>query len=512
MRLRVALLAFLLAPAARADDLAKKLEAVMDRPDYAQAHWGVLVVNAKSGEVVYARNPDKLFTPASTTKLFSCAAAMIALGADSKFETPVYQRGKLGKDGTLDGDLVLVASGDLTFGGRTTADGKTAFKDHDHVYANSGLMDSEVTDTNPVGGLDDLAKQIAKAGIKEVTGEILIDDRLYARAKGSGSGPDAVSPIMVNDNLVDLVITPPDTVDGKPKVEMRPACGLVQLDADVTTGLPLGRPTLTLAALSPTQFAVRGKVPLKGKPVVRIFPVDDPALFARALFIESLRRAGVRVSAPLAKVVKPELPGNYSGLTKVAVHTSAPFKDAITVTLKVSHNLYASALPCLVAAKNGRKTAEEGLRIQGRILRELGVDVKTISFGGGAGGAQADCVTPRAAVQLLQGMRKRPEWEAYKAAMPCLGVDGTLVDVVESDSPAKGQVFGKTGTLIWGDAMNGRLLLRSKALAGVTTTKAGTELSFAMFVNDVPLPTGVQASREGKVLGKLAEIIQQNGP
>jgi D-alanyl-D-alanine carboxypeptidase/D-alanyl-D-alanine-endopeptidase (penicillin-binding protein 4) len=502
------------APAAGADDLAKKLEAVMDGPDYVQAHWGVLVVDAKSGDVVYARNPDKLFTPASTTKLFSSAAALIALGPDYKFETPVYQRGKLSKDGLLDGDLILVASGDLTFGGRMTADGKTAFKDHDHVYANSGLMESEVTDTNPVGGFDDLAKQIAKAGVKEVTGEILIDDRLFQRVKGSGSGPDAVTPMMVNDNVVDLVVTPPDVPDGKPKVELRPTSGLIQLDADVTTGLALGKPTLSIAVLSPTQFAVRGKVPYKGKPVVRIFPVEDPALFARALFIEALRRAGVRVATPLAKPVRPDLPeaDSYAKMTKVAVHSSAPFKDAVTVTLKVSHNLYASALPCLVAAKNGKKTVEEGLRIQGRILKDLGVDVKTISFGGGAGGANADCVTPRAAVQLLLGMAKRPEWDAYKAALPVLGVDGTLSDVVEPDCPAKGHVFGKTGTLIWGDAMNNRMLLRSKALAGVMTTKSGTDLVFAMFVNDVPLPAGMLSTREGKTLGKLAEIIQQNGP
>ena len=102
--LLVIVLLFALSIAARGgDDLAKKLEAVMDGPDYTQAHWGVLVVEAKTGNVAYARNPDKLFTPASTTKLFSCAAALIAFGPDYRFETPVYHRGKLLKDGTLDG-------------------------------------------------------------------------------------------------------------------------------------------------------------------------------------------------------------------------------------------------------------------------------------------------------------------------------------------------------------------------------------------------------------------------
>ena len=136
----------------------------------------------------------------------------------------------------------------------------------------------------------------------------------------------------------------------------------------------------------------------------------------------------------------------------------------------------------------------------------------TISFGGGAGGAFSDNVTPRATVALLQAMRKRDDWPTYRAALPVLGVDGTLADVVPADSPAKGKVMAKTGTLSYGDVMNDRALLRSKALGGVMTTKEGRELTFAVFVNDVPLPRGVTSSREGKVLGKLAEIIQQNAP
>ena len=70
----------------------------------------------------------------------------------------------------------------------------------------------------------------------------------------------------------------------------------------------------------------------------------------------------------------------------------------------------------------------------------------------------------------------------------------------------------KTGTLVYSDLMNDRPLLRSKAMAGVMTTKGGRELTFAVFVNDVPLPRYTPPSREGKVLGHLAEMIQQNAP
>jgi D-alanyl-D-alanine carboxypeptidase/D-alanyl-D-alanine-endopeptidase (penicillin-binding protein 4) len=58
--------------------------------------------------------------------------------------------------------------------------------------------------------------------------------------------------------------------------------------------------------------------------------------------------------------------------------------------------------------------------------------------------------------------------------------------------------------------MNGRSVLTSKALAGVLTAKSGRELAFGFYVNGVPLPAGVPTSREGKVLGKLAEIVYEN--
>jgi len=494
-------------------DLRKQLDDAIDGPDYKHASWGILVVDAKTGETVYSRNPDAMLAPASVTKLFSGAAALLTLGPDFKFETVVHARG-LPLNGTLRGDLILVASGDLTLGGRTTKDGKVAFKDKDHTYANSGLMDAELTDTNPLAGLDNLAKQVKASGINTVDGDVLVDDRLFARTRGSGSGPDAVAPIIVNDNVMDVIVEPGDAAGAPARVTTRPETSYFQVDSLVTTSGEKGATDIQIVPVGTHQFAVRGKIAKGAKPLVRIFPVDEPALFARALFVESLRRNGVKANAAIIRpgnVLLPER-GSYDRLPKVATFVSPPFKDALTVTLKVSHNLYASAFPCLMAACNGGTTAEQGLRIERKALKDLGVDVNAVSFGGGAGGALADTVSARAAVQVLQGMAKREEWDAYRAALPVLGVDGTLSETVPSESPARGKVCGKTGTLVWYDAANDRYLLKSKALAGTMTTKSGAELYFAMIVNNVPLPKGVTTVREGKMLGKLCELLYEKGP
>ncbi|MGH2548985.1 MAG: D-alanyl-D-alanine carboxypeptidase, partial [Thermomicrobiales bacterium] len=92
-----------------ADDLSAVIDAILADPRYLPSRLGVYVADRVTGEAVYSRNSDEWFLAASTTKLFSGSAALDVLGADFRFETPVYRTGEVAADGTLDGDLILVA-------------------------------------------------------------------------------------------------------------------------------------------------------------------------------------------------------------------------------------------------------------------------------------------------------------------------------------------------------------------------------------------------------------------
>ncbi len=259
--------AFLAVPVRADDGLAAKIDAVINGPDYKHSRWGLLVVDNDSGRVVYEHNPDMLFAPASVTKLYTCAAALSALGPDYRFETPVYRRGDV-TDGRLHGDLILVAQGDLAFGGRGAAHGTLQFKDHDHIYANWLSTRTELTDADPLAGLNDLARQIKESGIKQVEGDVLIDDRLFARARGSGSGPDVVTPILVNDNVVDVRVTPAATAGEPATVELRPKTAYTQIDVQVDTVAESRPVRLKAERVGPERFVVRGEVPVGGRPLV----------------------------------------------------------------------------------------------------------------------------------------------------------------------------------------------------------------------------------------------------
>ena len=203
------------------------------------------------------------------------------------------------------------------------------------------------------------------------------------------------------------------------------------------------------------QYAMRGSIEVNSCPAVRIIPVEDPTSFARALFIEALRRHGVRVEAALYHARRNNLPPKKAkGLVRVAEYRSEPLADAIKVTLKVSHNLYASTLPVLVGLKHGDGSVAEGLRHQAMMLKSFGIDPKLVSFASGAGGARSDSTTPRVTVALLQAMAKQPAASDYFDALPILGVDGTLAESVATDSPARGKAHAKTGTLAWYDVQN----------------------------------------------------------
>ncbi|MCU0704618.1 MAG: D-alanyl-D-alanine carboxypeptidase/D-alanyl-D-alanine-endopeptidase [Fimbriiglobus sp.] len=510
----VALLLLLLAPAApAAEPLAKKLEAVMDAAEFKRSHWGVLFADAKTGEVIYERDADKLFTLASVSKVFSTAAALGEFGTSFRFETPVFARGLVTPKGVLLGDLILRASGDPTFGSRNTNDeDRLAFADVDHSYANGG--NAALTDTDPLYAFDVLAAQIKKAGISEVTGEVLVDDRLFARTRSTGTGPEFLTPMVVNDNVIDVVVTPAGRAGERARVTHRPESSVITIDAEVSTAEPGTPPVVMLNQTGSGQYTVRGSVPAKGRPIVRGLPVDDPTALGRSLFVEALRRAGVKVAAAVARAGNAPLPAppEYLLLPPVAVFHSAPIAELFKVTLKTSNNLYGTALPCLMAAKYGKTTQEEGLRVQQRQLKGSGLDLESVSLTSGTGGNGADLATPRATVQLLQVLRRRDDWETVRGWFPTLGVDGTLAKTVDRESPAAGKVFAKTGTYVWADTLNGRPLLKSKSLAGMVVTESGRELLFAVFVNDVPLGPNLSIDKVGRVLARLCEIVHADRP
>ncbi len=107
--------------------LEQRIAKIMSRPEFAHSRFGIEFYSQDTGKVVYELNPRQLFVPGSTTKLLTEGTALELLGGDYRFHTKIYRTGRIKKNGTLDGDLILVASGDYNLSNRIQADGTLAF-------------------------------------------------------------------------------------------------------------------------------------------------------------------------------------------------------------------------------------------------------------------------------------------------------------------------------------------------------------------------------------------------
>ncbi len=484
------------APAAAANEtLAAAFSSLAAKPAYRHATWGVLVVDLANNTTLFERDADAMLMPGSTTKSFTLAAALAAIGPEHRFETPVYR---------VNDTLVLVASGDLSMGGRTGSNGTIDYTDVDHGDANA-LGGAELTPGDPLAGLRDLAREVKGAGIAEVA-DVMIDDRLF---ETTDIGKAYVtSPIVINDNVIDLTVTGNATPGGPATVRSRPETAAFQIVSNVTStsGVPAD---LEIGAGGQGVVTVSGSVPA-GAVTNRTFTVREPAAFARTLFIEALEREGVRVRAD-ATGPNPAgdlLPAGYTGAAEVASFISPPFSGDVMLTLKVSQNLPADSYVLLIAAASGKRTFAEGIALERPLLEDLGVATDGLSLVDGEG-SDGNRISPRAAVQLLSGMHRSSNYPHFFAALPVLGVDGSLASTVPADHPAAGRIRAKTGTTIAGDGLAEEPIVWAKALAGYADCASGRQTAFAITVNNVRVADIGEALAVGSDLAELAAVIQQ---
>jgi PBP4 family serine-type D-alanyl-D-alanine carboxypeptidase len=489
--------AFALASRRRASaahsDLPSAITSVMQKPRYAQSTWSLFVADVATGETLYELHPDQMALTGSVRKLFSVGLALEQLGADHRFTTPVYRRGSVDAQGALMGDLVLVAAGDLTLGGRVNADGTIAFTDFDHNDANN-LGTAILAPQDPLHGLDDLAQQVRASGIRTVTGDVIVDDRLFESFRVPNQNL-LITPIVVNENMVDVTVAPTQlgqdaSVDWRPRTAAFSVTGMV---ATTAAGTPdtvslSGNGLVECLGTAGCSGAIEGDIPVgyqaplsDSSELVQVFRIEDPATFARTAFIEALERAGVTVNAaPVATNPNGMLPAPsaYSPDTRVAQFVSPPYSEYAKLILKVSLNLGANLSLMLFGLAHGQRTVADALAVERQTLIDrMGLQTDEFDFPTNGSGSPDSQATPRATVRMLTEMGKSDVALVYRASLPVLGVDGSLAHSGGS-LPAKRHVFAKTGTTL----ADGKL--KAQNLAGYIDAKSGRQLAFAVFLND----------------------------
>jgi len=496
-------------PSAGDTMLAEQVHRIIDRPEFRRATAGVEVYSLDTHERLLAINADKLFVPGSTTKLLTTGTALDALGAEYRFHTRVYRTGPIARDGTLNGDLVLVASGDPDLSGRLMPGDTLAFTDEDHSYG--GSPDTRAVPGDPLAVIRELARQVKAHRVSRVTGHVMVDARLFAQGDRELGTGVVISPIVVNDNVVDVTVAPATREGGAPTLSIAPATSYVRFVNQATTARAGSPATITFKSDSALTDGSRivtivGSIAAGGPSILYSYPVADPQRFAEMSFVDALRGAGVSARVrPPAQVVGGDRARD--GADVVAEHVSLPFGEEVKVTLKVSQNLHASMMPYLLSAVRGAADSapQPGFDAEHAFLTRAGLDLTGAMQSDGAGGLAE--FTPDFMVHFLTYMASRPDYPVYLHALPILGRDGTLARI-QTQSPAAGHVFAKTGTYVNSDALNRAQLVTGKGLAGYITTADGRHLVFAAYFNNVAVPAGASGVEGvGQALGEIAAAV-----
>ena len=490
--------------------LAERIQRVISRPEFAHANFGIEFYSLDTGKVLYALNADKLFVPASTTKILTEGTLLAKLGAGYRFHTRVYRTGPIEKHGTLKGDLVLVASGDPNLSNRIQPDGTLAFADEDHSYSGPALP------SDPLLVIKELAKDVAATGIRKIDGRVLIDASLFPDGPREGGTNVVMSSIMINDNIIDLVASPGEKEGDPIHLKSSPQTSYVKfvnhgITSPAGTKPSFERPDFATNPDGSVSITISGNMPVGIAPQTAAVAVPSPTRFAETAFREALSAARIRIKNGLAASSVTDFSRFerfYSAENQVAEHVSPPLSEEIKVTLKVSQNLHAGMGPYLLGllvANEAKDPLRAGFKIEQEFLQEAKLDLSGAAQGDGAGADWADLFSPDFMVHYLTYWTTRPEYEVFIRALPILGKDGTLAKI-QKDSPGAGHVFAKTGTFGSEDKLGGKMMLNGKGLAGYVVTKDGKKLAFAAYVNHVSLPLDRDSAQEvaGQALGEIA--------
>jgi PBP4 family serine-type D-alanyl-D-alanine carboxypeptidase len=487
-----------------------RVQKVMGRPEFARSNFGVEFFDLETGKALYGVNADKLFVPASTTKLLTEGTVLARLGGEYRFHTRIYRTGTIEKNGTLKGNLILVASGDPNLSNRIQPDGTLSFVDEDHSYNGPALPG------DPLAVIKEFAAQVKAHGIKKIAGDVYVDASLLPDGEREGGTGVVISSIVVNDNVIDLVGKPGAKAGDPVELHVSPETSYVHFVNQVKTGaaeskLELEPSKPALNADGSLLVTLRGSIPVGAGAQTAAYAVESPTMFATAALKDALGGAGIAIKPKTITEAQPDfakLKKFYTDANSVAEHLSPPLAEEVKVTLKVSQNLHAGMGPYLLGllvAKDARDPLRAGFGVERVFLKEAMLDLTGASQGDGAGGDWADLFSPDFICHYLAYWKTRPDFDLFFKALPILGRDGTLAKI-QVENPAAGHVFAKTGTFDSEDRLNGRMMLNGKGLAGYVQTKSGRMVAFAAYVNHTSLGANPELAQKvaGQALGEIA--------
>jgi len=445
----------------------RTLDSILDAPPFNRAIWGVALVDDR-GRLLYGRNADRLFIPASNTKLVVSAVASALLPGDWTVQTSVYATGPV-VDGAVTGDLILYGRGDPTLSQR--------------CYSTDTLAPG-ACDADPALRLRDMARALHEAGIRTVTGDLVGDGSWF---DGELLHPAwehydlnwwyaaPVGGLGFHDNSVDITWRPGISIGAPAELTLSPNLGDVTIENRTRTvdfGGPSDIGDRMFREPGTLRLWAEGTVAIDARGGIESYAMPDPALYTARAFRQALTEAGISVQGTTRSTTDSLHYRAARATPPLAETTSRPLRDWVFPILNTSQNWFADMLLKQLGRQFGAAGSwDEGRNVERRFLVDsMGIDSTLFALDDGSGLSSANLVAPIAFTRLLQYIRKHPGWATFSAGLPRSGAVGSLRTRFRG-TPLEGQVLAKTGSIA-----------RVNTLSGYFTA-GGREYTFSVQVN-----------------------------
>ncbi len=454
--------------------LAAEFDSAFTGADFARAQWGVIVQSLDNGQVLYRRNAERLFMPASNQKIVTGGVALARLGADHRWRTPVLARGVRRGD-TLAGDLVVLGRGDPTLS--------------QHAAGGADIL----------GALRPWADSVRARGIGAIDGRVIGDAAFFPDAPlGDGWSWDdleydysaPVGALLFNEGFAEIEVNP--GVAGEPaRATLFPSGAPLVLVTDVRTvpaeSATTARLSRTRALLSDT-VRVSGAIASGARSRRLTVAVPDPVRAFEAALGQVLREAGIAVTGARRDTV--------AAADTLFVWQSPPLREVLPLFEKPSQNQIGEMLLRTLGTLRGVASQDSGRAVVRETLRGWGVSDDAYVYVDGSGLSRYNYLSPEAVALVLTALARHPDFPAFYDALPVAGVDGTLETRLRGTAAA-GNARAKTGSIS-----------NARNVSGYVTTRDGERFVFVLLANHFTVPSSVPTRVQDRVIERLANFTR----
>ncbi len=440
------------------------------------ASIGFCAINRQSGAIVAKSNKQLNLTPASVQKLITTGSALHLLGCNYTFKTTLAYSGDI-KNGTLNGNIVIIAGGDPTLGSKYFAK---------HADYNSYIQK--------------WASLISKLGINKVNGQIIVDLSCYDKQSipntwiwedmGNyyGAGTYALS---AYDNTCEITFKSPSQAQQITSItNVTPQLNGIELINEVVSSNINKDLAYVFGGPHDCKRIIRGSIP-KGQNAFKVkasLP-NPPAIVAQQL-LNQLAKQNIGINEEIIY----QYDDNQETLHTIHTINSPKLSEIVKLINHESVNLFTEHLVKQIAYEKYGKSASfgEGINLIKSYWNSEGINIKYLEDGSGL--SRFNAITAQQLTDILYNISQNPEISnAFYNSLPIVP-NGTLWYFNQSYF-ANNCLRAKSGSMT-----------RVRSFAGELITNKGEHILFTIIVNNFNCSQNLLIKKIEKLLFDMKNI------